>query len=124
MATATYSIDQVSFAWFDLDFGNGLAQGTSITETHNAAGATNTASADGQTAYSTFDPNMTGQLTVLVDQSSLLHQQLLLVWNATVDPATRKLQYGTGALRDASSNLVITYPGMHIAKDPEETRGV
>jgi hypothetical protein len=124
MATATYSIDQVAFSWKDLDFAKGLAQGTSITETHNAAGATVTASADGQTAYSTFDPNMTGQLTFLVDQGSLLHQQLLAVWNAMVDPDTRKAQYGTGSMRDASNNLVVTYPGMHIAKEPEESRGV
>lgn len=122
MTTSTYSIDMVEFSWLGLNFKGGLATGSSIVETHNAAGATRTASAVGN-GIDTYDPNNTGQLTFLFDQTSVEHQQLLAVWNAFKNPNTRKDQYGTGVMRDNSSGYVIDYTSMSIAKDPEETRG-
>ena len=124
MATATYSVDQVGLAWKEIDFAEGLAQGTSITETHNGPGNVVTSSANGKTGYSTYDPNETGQLSLLMNQSSATHQILLAAWNAFKDPDTRRDQFGTCVLQDNANGLKITYGGFHITKDPEEVRGV
>ncbi len=122
MATRTYSIDQVALAWKNIDFSEGLATGSSITESHSGPGTTVTSSAVGN-AISTYDPNLTGTLTVLVDQTSDLHRKLIGVWNAYKNPDTRSSQFGTAVMRDASSSFTANYLAFHTLKEPEEVRG-
>jgi hypothetical protein len=83
-----YSADKVDITWLGLDFGEGIADGTFITDTRANQSFTMTPLARGKIVR-TFNPQKHGTLTILVNQSSALHQQLLAIAAADRDPDQR-----------------------------------
>lgn len=116
-----YSIDQVEVSWLGLDFKEGLAQGTSITEARNAPSWTMKATGQGKSVR-VYNPDRTGTVSVVVDQESALHQALLDISKADRNPATRN-QVATMALKDTSSGEVVNFLNAFITTDPDLTRG-
>lgn len=116
-----YSIDQVEVAWLGLDFKEGLAQGTSITEARNAPSWTMKPTGQGK-AVRVYNPDRTGTVTIVVDQESQLHQSLLDISKADRNPATRT-QVATMVLADKSSGEVVNFLNAFITTDPDLTRG-
>lgn len=116
-----YSIDGVELAWLGLDFKEGLAAGTSITEARTAPSWTIKATGQGR-AVRVYNPDRTGTLSVVVDQESQLHQSLLDISRADRNPATRN-QVGAMVLKDTSSGEVVNFKNTFITTDPDLTRG-
>lgn len=116
-----YSIDQVELTWAGLDFKEGMAQGTTITEARNAPSFTVKPTGQGG-AVRVYNPDRTGTVTVLVDQESQLHQSLLDLAEADQNPATRNI-VSPMVMTDTSSGYKITYLNAFITTEPDETRG-
>jgi len=116
-----YSIDQVELTWRGLDFKEGLAQGTTITEARNAPSFTVKPTGQGK-AVRVYNPDRTGTVAVIVDQESQLHQSLLDLASADQNPATRSV-VGAMVLTDTSSGYKITFQNAFITTEPDETRG-
>jgi hypothetical protein len=116
-----YSIDQVELSWLGLDFKEGLAQGTSITETRTSPSFTMKPTGQGK-AVRVYNPDRTGTVAVLVDQESQLHQSLLSIHQADQNPGTRN-QVATMALKDTSSGEVVSFLNCFISAEPDLTRG-
>jgi len=116
-----YSIDGVELAWLGLDFKEGLAAGTSITEARTSPSWTIKATGQGR-AVRVYNPDRTGTVSVVVDQESQLHQSLLDISRADRNPATRD-QVGAMVLNDTSSGGVINWANSFITTDPDLTRG-
>ena len=116
-----YSIDGVELAWLGLDFKEGLAAGTSITEARTSPSWTIKATGQGR-AVRVYNPERTGTVSVVVDQESQLHQSLLDISRADRNPATRD-QVGAMVLNDTSSGGVINWANSFITTDPDLTRG-
>lgn len=114
-----YSIDKVELTWAGLDFKKGLAAGTAITEAQTsqrwAVKPTGTGS-----IVRAFNPDKSGTLSVIVDQESLLHQQLKLLLKA--DELNRNVVF-PGRLFDGSSQETMNYKNMFMLTRPDETRG-
>jgi hypothetical protein len=116
-----YSIDQVELSWLGLDFKEGLAQGTSITEARTSPSWTVKPTGQGK-AVRVYNPDRTGTVSVLVDQESQLHQSLLSIHQADQNPATRT-QVATMSLKDTSSGEVVSFLNCFISTEPDLTRG-
>ena len=114
-----YSIDKVELTWALLDFKEGMAQGTTITEARTATSWTVKPTGQGPVVR-VYNPDRSGTTTVLVDQESKLHQQLLLI--AGLDRQLRN-QVFPMVMNDTSSGQVTTYVNAFIMSDPDETRG-
>jgi hypothetical protein len=115
-----YSIDGVELAWLGLDFKEGLAAGTSITEARTSPSWTIKATGQGR-AVRVYNPDRTGTVSVVVDQESQLHQSLLDISRADRNPATRD-QVGAMVLNDTSSGEKVTWANSFITTDPDLTR--
>jgi hypothetical protein len=115
-----YSIDLVELAWLGLDFKEGLAQGTSITEARNAPSWTVKPTGQGR-AVRVYNPDRTGTVSIVVDQESQLHQQLLAIAEADRNPATRT-QVATMVLKDGSSSEQINFVNAFITTEPDASR--
>jgi hypothetical protein len=113
-----YGIDRVDFSWNGLDFKEGMAAGSTITETQAAPRTTKKPTGQGKIVR-VFDPNRSGTLAVLVDQESKLHQQLLAI--AEEDRVNRN-QVANGVMSDTSSGYVVNYKNMYIQTEPDEVR--
>lgn len=114
-----YSIDRVELAWAALDFKEGLAQGSSITEARASQSWLMKPTGMGRIVR-VFNPDKSGTLSVVVDQESKLHQQLRTI--AIADALTRDKVF-TGTLIDNSTTEAWTYLNMFILTEPDETRG-
>lgn len=123
MTTHNYSADSVELNWNDLDLTDGLGQGTFITETEGPGGWTTKENAKGNRVYRVFNPSKMGQVSILVDQESLVHQQLLAAYNLDSSPATRT-QVALMLLTDKSSGEEISFVNAFISKRPNVARGV
>lgn len=109
-----YSADQVEMAWNGLDFKTGVAQGTFITESLNGAGWSMTPAGAVPTVTRTYDPDKSGTLTLTIDQTSTLHQQLMIIARSDRNPATRT-QVDTLKITDTSNGEVMNYLNAHIS---------
>jgi hypothetical protein len=115
-----YSIDNVEVAWLALDFKEGLAEGSSITEARNAPTFSQKVGAVGK-ATRTLNPDRTGTMSILVDQESQLHNQLHAIARADRNPATRT-QVGDMVLTDITSGEKFTWENTYIMTDPDTVR--
>lgn len=114
-----YSIDKVELTWASLDFKEGLAAGTTITEARTSVSWAMKPTGTGSIVRA-FNPDKSGTLSVIVDQESNLHQQLRLL--ALTDELGRNVVF-PGRLYDGSSQETINYQNMFILSEPDETRG-
>ena len=115
-----YSIDQVEVSWQGLSFKEGLAAGTSITESRNAPSWTQKVNGAVSKTVRIYNPDRSGTITITVDQESLLHQQLRAL--AEADVLARNV-VGPMTIRDNSNDETMSYLNAHIASQPNETRG-
>ena len=115
-----YSSDKVDIAWLGLDFGEGLATGTFITEARTSPTFTQKMQARGQ-AVRVFNTDKSGTVTNTVDQESALHQQLLALAEEDRDPEKRNI-VGVMVIREVGIS-VMRYSNAYIMTEPDETRG-
>lgn len=116
-----YSIDGVELAWLGLDFKEGMAAGTVITEARSAPSWTMKATGQGK-AVRVYNPDRTGTWSVVVDQESQLHQSLLDIARADRNPSIRD-KVAAAVLNDTSSGEVVTWGNSFITTEPDLTRG-
>lgn len=116
-----YSIDNVNLSWLGLDFKEGLAAGASITEARNASAWSIKPTGQGR-AVRVYNPDRTGTVSVVVDQESQLHQDLLTIAAADRNPATRD-QVGTMLLTDNTSGESVEFRNAFIMTEPDLSRG-
>lgn len=116
-----YSIDQVEVAWNSLDFKEGMAAGTTIVAASNASAWSNAPTGQGKVTR-VFNPDDSGTVTILVDQTSTLHQQLLSIAAADRIPATRSQVYPL-KIDDTSSGEKIVFQNAYISTRPDFSRG-
>lgn len=114
-----YSIDRVEVNWFGLDFKEGLAQGTSITEARTSPSWSNKATGMGRVVR-VYNPDRSGTVSIVVDQESALHQNLGIL--AAADRLSRNV-VGPLVVTDTSSGQVFYYNNAYISTEPDETRG-
>jgi hypothetical protein len=116
-----YNSDNVNIAWLGLDWAEGLADGVFITDTRALQSFTVKPTARGKLVR-TFNPQKHGTISLLVDQSSALHQQLLAVAAADRDPNQRN-QVDTMVVREP--NVAVTnYQNTFILVEPDESRAM
>ena len=115
-----YSIDQVEVSWFGLSFKEGLAAGTSITAARNAPSFTQKVNGAVPRVVRVYNPDRSGTITIVVDQESLLHQQLREL--ANIDVIARNV-VGPMTVRDNSNDETLVYQNAYITTEPNETRG-
>jgi len=118
-----YSIDNIDLVWLGVDLTDGLAQGTSVSETEGAGGWTNKSNAKGTNVVRVFNPEAMGTVSITIDQESLTHQQLLAIYNEDVKPGVRN-KVGVLLLRDHSSGEEVQWKNAHLMKRPNVTRAV
>lgn len=116
-----YSIDTVEVAWLGLDFKEGLAEGSSLTEARTTPSFSQKMSAAGK-GRRVYNPDRSGTMSVLVDQESQLHNQLHAIARADRNPATRN-KVGEFLMTDIASGEVFTYKNAYIMTDPDTVRG-
>jgi len=114
-----YAIDRVEIAWQGVDFKRGLATGTSFTEARTGPSFTQTMTANGE-AIRTYMSDRSGAVTILVDQTSRLHQDLREL--AESDRNSRTI-VGPMVVKDNNSGEQLTYKNAYIATQPDEVRG-
>ncbi len=114
-----YSSDEVEIGWQGLDFKEGLAQDTFITEARNVDTWERKAQANGATIDG-INLDRSGVLTVLVDQESALSKQLRALY--LQDIKTRSI---VGPLRmvDTSSSETFVFVNARIKSDANTVRG-
>lgn len=115
-----YGIDEVEVAWLGLDFKEGLAQGTSITEARNAPSWTVKPTGQGK-AVRVYNPDRTGTVSIIVDQESQLHQSLKAIAQADANPQTRT-QVANMTINDTSSGEVFDFVNAFITTEPDAIR--
>lgn len=113
-----YSSDFVEIAWEGLDFKEGLAAGSFVTEARTAPSWSGKTSVAGE-LIRTFNPDRSATVSILVNQTSKLHQQLRQL--AENDRLNRNV-VGAMVLKDTSSGEQFTYVNAFITVDPDEIR--
>jgi hypothetical protein len=116
-----YSIDTVELTWLGLDFKEGLAVGSSITEARNAPTFTMKPRGLGG-AVRIYNPDRTGTVSVIVDQESQLHQSLKALANAE-RVASGRDKVADMVLKDTASGEEITWVNSFITTVPDRIRG-
>jgi len=114
-----YSIDKVEATWASLDFKEGLAAGTSITDARQSPAWSQKATGLGKVVR-VYNPDESGELTITVDQESKLHQQLIAI-HAT-DKQARN-QVFPFMITDKSSGEVVIFTNAYIMTEPDFSRG-
>lgn len=114
-----YSIDKVELTWAALDLKEGIAQGTSISETRTSPSWTQKPTGTGKVVR-VFNPDVSGTVTVVVDQESKVHQQLLAI--AIADAETRSQVFPMIMIDNSTAEMFI-YQNAYIMTDPDESRG-
>lgn len=116
-----YSIDQVELAWMSLDFKEGLAQGSSITEARTTPSWSMKPTGQGKIVR-VYNPDKSGTISVVVDQESKLHQSLKAISQADSVAATRDQVDGM-TMTDTSSGEVVNFTNAFISTEPDMSRG-
>lgn len=113
-----YAIDKVELAWQGLDFKEGLAAGSTITEARTSPSWTLKTSAVGE-GIRVYNPDRSLTISILVNQESRLHQQLRQL--AQQDRDSRTI-VGPMVLKDTTSGEQFTYVNAFISTEPDELR--
>lgn len=113
-----YSIDQVEIGWLGVDFKEGIAQGSVITEARTTPSWTNKPTGNGRVVR-VYNPDRSGTLSILVDQESKLHQRLRSL--AIADRQTRNI-VGAMTIKDFSNNETMVFTNAYIATEPDEVK--
>ena len=114
-----YSIDQVEATWAGLDLKTGIAEGTSIVPARNAPTYTQKPTGNGR-LIRVRNPDRSGTITITVDQTSKLHQELLAV--ALADRALGNV-VKTLQVTDNTTGATHTYINAFITTDPDQAFG-
>jgi hypothetical protein len=115
-----YSVDKVELTWQGLDLKDGLAKGSSITESRtNPARWTMTADSRGKVTRSK-QTDGSGTVTLLATQAGALHQSLRLL---VEQDAGDKPAVGPMVLKDLTTGEQFTYKAAFVMTDPDEIRG-
>jgi hypothetical protein len=114
-----YSIDRVELTWAALDLKEGIAEGTSITEAMTSPAWTQKPTGTGKVVR-VYNPDQSGTVSVVVDQESKTHQQLLAI--AIADRVTRS-QVFPMVMVDTSTGETFVYQNAYIMTEPDESRG-
>lgn len=113
-----YSSDKIYLTWAGLDLTPGLAEGGFITIRRNAPSWTNRPDGVGGTIR-LYNPDMSGEMDVLINTESAVHQQLLTL--AQADRLTRVIQ-GPMVLKDSNTGESFTLTKAYIQTEPDEIR--
>ena len=114
-----YGIDQVEATWAGLDLKTGIASGTSIVVARTAPSWTQKPTGNGK-AIRVYNPDRSGSVTITVDQTSLLHQQLKAI--ALLDRTLRNQVFAL-VIADNSSDESHVYGNAYLASDPPPSLG-
>lgn len=115
-----YSIDLCEFTWAGLNFKEGLADGSSLTPSRaNPSWSQVPYGATTEQARSR-STNRSGQLTILVMQTSQLHQQLKGIANRDRLPGGKEVF--PFVVKDNNSGDQITFKNTYIATEPDQVR--
>lgn len=114
-----YSIDKMEVTWASLDFKEGLAAGTSITEARTSPAWSQKDTGLGKTVR-VYNPSESGELTMTIDQESKLHQQLIAIHKA--DKLARN-QVFPFVIIDKSSQEKVIFSNAYIMTEPDFSRG-
>ena len=114
-----YSPDRISLSWLGLDLSEGLAQGEFVTVSRNAPTWTQKPDGVGGVVRM-YNPDTSGEVAVLVDQESAVHQQLIQLANA--DRFVRSA-VAPMVLTDATSREIVTFSNAYISTIPDLQRG-
>lgn len=114
-----YSPDRISLTWYGLDLSEGLAQGAFITVSRNAPTWTQKPDGVGGVVRM-FNPDTSGEISILVDQESAVHQQLIQL--ANVDRFVR-VAIAPMILIDSTSGEIVTFTKSYISTIPDLQRG-
>jgi hypothetical protein len=113
-----YGISFIELSWQDLDFKPGLAAGSTIAEARNVPRYTYKVLANGS-AVRNESSDRTGVLTVLVDQQSQLHQDLL---GLSQDDRENKDVVGDMVMKNTQTGQKTTYRNACIVTEPDESQ--
>jgi len=116
-----YSADTVEIAWQGLDFGEGVAVGTFIQQTRAVPRFTKKAKGRGGIVR-VYNTDESGSLTIIVDQESQLHQDLINISESERNAATRD-KVADLSMTDTSSGYVDIYQNAYISEPADESRG-
>ena len=111
-----YYSDKVEVSWQGLDFGEGLAMGSFITPAQTTPSFSQKAQLKGKVIRS-FNADRSGTLTILVNQSSKLQQQLIQKAN---DDRLNRNVVGPLVIKDIASGRQTTYQNAYIQTNPDE----
>ncbi len=113
-----YSIDECELSWQELDFKEGLVAGTPLQEARTAPRWSKKTSARGELIRSK-NPDDSGTVTITVNQTSRLHQQLYTL--ASQDDADLNI-VGPMVLKDNTSGEQFIWKNAFIETLPDEAR--
>ena len=116
-----YAFDQVEASWLGLDIKEGLATGTSIVQADGTPDFVQTVTGRGK-VIRTLDVDRSGTLTITVDQTSQLQQDLTRIHKEDLNPATRT-QVGDFVVFDVQANQKITLQNAYIMTFADFSRG-
>jgi hypothetical protein len=117
-----FAIDHVSIAWLALDFKEGLAVGSSITEARTTPSFTVKSQGANSKVVRVYNTDRSGTLTFLVDQESVLQQSLKGISNSERVPGTRD-KVAAMVITDHNSGEQRTYKNAFIMTEPDFIRG-
>jgi hypothetical protein len=112
-----YYSNAIEVTWQDLDFKEGLAQGSFITPARNAPSFSQKPQLNGKYIRS-FNADKGGTVTVLVNQSSDLHQKLLEIALEDRVPSGKKV--GPMVIKDIASGRQTTFQNAYIQSETDE----
>lgn len=114
-----FAIDRCDLTWNGLDFKEGLAQGTMVTEARTSKTWSFKPTGMGR-GVRIKNPDKSGVLSVTVDQESKLHQQLR---DFAQQDETTLLVVKPFVIKDNNTGEVFNYLNTYIITQPDESRG-
>ena len=120
MTMRQYAIDRLEVSWAGLDLKEGAAAGTFLQEARTSQRFSTKPSGTGS-LFRAFNPDESGIVTIMVDQESKTHQQLLAISDA--DQNLRNAVFPMFC-HDASNAEKWSYANAFILSPPNESRGV
>ncbi len=114
-----YSPDRITLTWYGLNLTPGLAQGAFVSVTRNAPTWTQKPDGVGGVVRM-FNPDLSGEVAVLIDQESGVNQALVAL--ATADRLIRSA-VGPLVLIDNTVREIITFSSAYISTIPDPQRG-
>lgn len=110
-----YISNNVEVTWQGLDFKDGLAVGTYITPARTTPSYTQKAQVNGKVIRS-YNADESGTLTLLINQSSALHRELITL--AKADMLTHQI-VGPMVIKEAATGDQTTYKNAYIQTIPD-----